>query len=167
MNEPPDGAPAMSVPERIRAMLDEAGVEYRHVRHEAVRTSEQAARVRGEPLSIGGKALVVKLGGGFRLFVLSAALRLDSAAVRDRFGTRRIRFASAQELLALTGLVPGSVPPFGPPILPLPLNVDPSVLANDRIAFNAGSLTDSIVMAAADYRRLAGGDVFPFAEAGG
>lgn len=148
-------------------MLDEAGVDYRHVRHEEVRTSEQAARVRGEPLSIGGKALVVKLGDGFRLFVLSAALRLDSAAVRDRFGTRRIRFASAQELLDLTGLVPGSVPPFGPPILPLPLNVDPSVLANDRIAFNAGSLTDSIVMAAADYRRLAGGDVFPFAEAGG
>ena len=157
----------MSIPERIRAMLDEAGVDYRHVHHEAVRTSEQAARVRGEPLSIGGKALVVKLGDGFRLFVLSAALRLDSAAVRDRFGTRRIRFASAQELLELTGLVPGSVPPFGPPILPLPLNVDPSVLANNRIAFNAGSLTDSIVMAAADYRRLAGGDVFPFAEAGG
>lgn len=167
MNEPRDRAPAVSVPERIRALLDQAGVGYRHVHHQAVRTSEQAARVRGEPLAIGGKALVVKLDGRFRLFVLSAALRLDSTAVRGRFATRRIRFASAQELLALTGLVPGSVPPFGQPILPLPLHVDPSVLANDRIAFNAGSLTDSIIMAAGDYRRLAGGDVFPFAEAGG
>jgi len=157
----------MSVMERIRAMLDEAGVDYRHVSHEAVRTSEQAARVRGEPLSIGGKALVVKLGDRFRLFVLSAALRLDSTAVRDRFDTRRIRFASAPELLEITGLAPGSVPPFGEPILPLPLHVDPSVLANDRIAFNAGSLTDSIVMPTADYRTLAGGEVFPFAEAGG
>lgn len=159
--------PDRSVLERIRALLDDAGVAYRHVHHQAVRTSEQAAQVRGEPLSIGGKALVVKLGGRFRLFVLSAARRLDSTAVRDRFATRRIRFASAQELLALTGLVPGSVPPFGEPILPLPLNVDPSVLANDRIAFNAGSLTDSIVMPAAAYRALAGGDVFSFAEADG
>ena len=159
--------PDRSVLERIRALLDDAGVAYRHVHHQAVRTSEQAAQVRGEPLSIGGKALVVKMGGRFRLFVLSAARRLDSTAVRDRFDTRRIRFASAQELRALTGLVPGSVPPFGEPILPLPLNVDPSVLANDRIAFNAGSLTDSIVMPAADYRALAGGDVFPFAEADG
>jgi prolyl-tRNA editing enzyme YbaK/EbsC (Cys-tRNA(Pro) deacylase) len=158
--------PAMSVLQRIRAMLDEAGIDYRHVHHEAVRTSEQAARVRGEPLSIGGKALVVKIGDGFRLFVLSASLRLHSTAVRERFATRRIRFASAPELLELTGLVPGSVPPFGEPVLPLPLNVDPSVLANDRIAFNAGSLTDSIIMQTADYRTLAGGEVFPFAEAG-
>ena len=157
---------AMSVLERIRAMLDEAGVDYRHVHHEAVRTSEQAAQVRGEPLSIGGKALVVKTGDHFRLFVLSAALRLHSVAVRERFGSRRIRFASAPELEELTGLVPGSVPPFGEPILPLELYVDPSVLANDRIAFNAGSLTDSLIMQSADYRALAGGEVFPFSEAG-
>ena len=41
----------------------------------------------------------------------------------------------------------------GEPILPLPLHVDRSVLANDRIAFNAGLLTDSIIMATADWRR--------------
>ena len=40
------------------------------------------------------------------------------------------------------------------------------MLANDRIAFNAGALTDSIIMQTADYRTLAGGEVFPFAEAG-
>lgn len=147
-------------------MLDEAKVAYRHVHHEAVSTSEQAARVRSEPLSIGGKALVIKIGDRFRLFVLSAALRLDSVAVRKRFGSRRIRFASALELEELTGLVPGSVPPFGEPILPLPLCVDPSVLSNERIAFNAGSLTDSLIMQTVDYRALAGGEVFHFAEDG-
>ena len=98
----------MSVLQRIRAMLDEAGVDYRHVHHEAVRTSEQAASVRGEPLSIGGKALVVKIGDGFRLFVLSASLRLNSTAVRERLGSRRIRFASAPELLELTGWFPAA-----------------------------------------------------------
>jgi Ala-tRNA(Pro) deacylase len=56
------------------------------------------------------------------------------------------------------------VPPFGPPILPLPLYVDEGIQANERIAFNAGSLTDSIVMAVPDYLRLAQPErIFAFA----
>ena len=55
----------------------------------------------------------------------------------------------------LTGLVPGSVPPFGRPILDLELVVDESVLANERIAFNAGSLTESVIMATEDWREIA------------
>jgi prolyl-tRNA editing enzyme YbaK/EbsC (Cys-tRNA(Pro) deacylase) len=65
--------------------------------------------------------------------------------------------------MELTGLVPGSVPPFGPPVLPFPLYVDPSVFENERIAFNAGSLTDSIIMGIGDYRRLANPEIFTFA----
>ena len=60
---------------------------------------------------------------------------------------------------------PGSVPPFGPPILKLPLYVDPSVLANERIAFNAGSLTDSLILSVSDYVRVAKPEVLPFAQA--
>jgi prolyl-tRNA editing enzyme YbaK/EbsC (Cys-tRNA(Pro) deacylase) len=100
----------------------------------------------------------------FRLFVLSADRKLNSAAVRGHFGAKKIRFASPEELMDLTGLVPGSVPPFGAPILPFPLYVDPSVFENDRVAFNAGSLTDSVVMGIDDYRRLAKPEVFTFAE---
>ncbi len=58
-----------------------------------------------------------------------------------------------EELLELTACVPGCVPPFGRPVLDLPLLVDASVLRNDRIAFNAGSLTDSVIMARADWQR--------------
>jgi prolyl-tRNA editing enzyme YbaK/EbsC (Cys-tRNA(Pro) deacylase) len=59
--------------------------------------------------------------------------------------------------------VPGSVPPFGPPVLPLELFVDETIRGNDRIAFNAGSLTDSIVLATADYLTVAKPTVFAFA----
>ncbi len=139
----------------IRDLLDQQGVEYRAVHHEPTYTSEQSARARGESVQIGGKALLVKTGEVFRLLVMSAALRLDSAAVRRHFGVKRSRFASADELLEQTGLVPGSVPPFGKPILPFELYVDESIPANDRIAFNAGSLTDSIIMGADDYIKVA------------
>jgi prolyl-tRNA editing enzyme YbaK/EbsC (Cys-tRNA(Pro) deacylase) len=148
----------------IRALLDSAGVRYRHVRHEPTFTSEESARARGEDVKVGGKALVVKIGDEFRLFVLSAARSLDSAALKRHFGVKKVRFADKDELLRLTGLVPGSVPPFGPPIVPLELYADPSVLENPVIAFNAGSLTDSIVMPVADYVRLARPTVLTFAQ---
>jgi prolyl-tRNA editing enzyme YbaK/EbsC (Cys-tRNA(Pro) deacylase) len=52
-------------------------------------------------------------------------------------------------------LVPGSVPPFGRPILPFDLYLDAAIPANDRIAFNAGSLTDSMILPITDYLRVA------------
>lgn len=143
--------------------LDTEGVSYRHLHHEPTHTSEESARARGEDVRIGGKALLVKIGDGFRLFVLSAALKFDSAAVKQRFGVKRMRFATADELREQTGLVPGSVPPFGRPILPFDLFVDESILANERIAFNAGSPTDSIIMSVQDYLRIARPEVFRFA----
>src|SRR5205823_189610 len=131
--------------------LTRENIPFRHVHHEPTYTSEESAKARGEPVAVGGKALLVKVGDDFRLFVLSAARKFDSAAVRKHFGVKKIRFADKDELLNLTGLVPGSVPPFGEPILKVPLHVDPSVLANEVIAFNAGSLTDSIIMKTTDY----------------
>jgi Ala-tRNA(Pro) deacylase len=151
--------------DKIRAWLAAEGVSFREVHHEPTRTSEESARARGEELRVGGKALLIKVDDVYRLFVLSADRKLDSAAVKQRFGARKTRFATPEELAELTGLVPGAVPPFGSPLLPFPLYVDPSVFANERIAFNAGSLTDSIVMAASDYRRVAAGEEFKFAEA--
>jgi prolyl-tRNA editing enzyme YbaK/EbsC (Cys-tRNA(Pro) deacylase) len=111
--------------------------------------------VRGEPLALGGKALVIKAADRYLVLVISAARRLDSGRLKKALGVKKTRFASAEELHDLTGLIPGAVPPFGEPILSLPLYVDTSVLANERIAFNAGSLTDSIIMPVDDYRRIA------------
>lgn len=134
-------------------------MEHRHLVHEPTPTSEESARVRGEPIEIGGKALVFKAGDRFLLFVVSAARRVDSKRLRKAVGARGIRFASRDELHELTGLVPGSVPPFGRPILDLDLVVDESVLANDRIAFNAGSLTESVIMSTRDWLEIAAPDL--------
>jgi Ala-tRNA(Pro) deacylase len=154
----------MNVLERIRAMLNHAGISYRQVHHEPTLTSEDSARARGEELRVGGKALLLKVNDDFRLFVLSAARQLDSAAIKQRFNAKKTRFASAEELLELTGLVPGSVPPFGKPLLPFDLYIDESILENEKIAFNAGSLTDSVIMTVSDYREIAHPEVFSFSK---
>ena len=150
-----DQPDASSLCERIRALLDEHGCPHRHLQHEPTPTSEDSARVRGEPLEVGGKALVLKVDASFIVLVLSAARKLDSRRLRTALGARKIRFATREELFERTGLVPGSVPPFGEPLLPLPLVVDRSVLENERIAFNAGSLEQSIIMSVEDWRRCA------------
>lgn len=155
----------MTIVEAIVDWLGREGVVFREVHHAPTRTSEESALARGEELRIGGKALLIKVDAEFRLFVLSADRKLDSAAIRTHFQAKKTRFASPEELLRMTGLVPGSVPPFGAPILPFPLYTDPSVFENERIAFNAGALTDSIIMGIDDYRRLARPEVFSFAAA--
>jgi Ala-tRNA(Pro) deacylase len=153
-----------SLYQALCTLLTREGVSYRTLHHAPTLTSEDSARARGEDVRIGGKALVVKVGEDFRLFVLSAARKLDSLAIKQRFGVKKIRFASPEELLQLTGLVPGSVPPFGKPFLPFELFVDASILDNESIAFNAGSLTDSIIMPVVDYLRIARPSVFPFSS---
>jgi prolyl-tRNA editing enzyme YbaK/EbsC (Cys-tRNA(Pro) deacylase) len=150
------------VRERIRVFLLENSVSFKELHHEPTRTSEESARVRGEELKNGGKAILLKVDQTFMLFVLSAARKLDSARVKAHFNVKRLRFATKDELLDLTGLVPGSVPPFGRPIFNIELFADNSIMENERIAFNAGSLTDSIIMSVKDYVRLAAPVVFYF-----
>jgi prolyl-tRNA editing enzyme YbaK/EbsC (Cys-tRNA(Pro) deacylase) len=153
-----------TVLESIREMLTAAGIDFIEKEHEPTFTSEDSARARGEELRHGGKALLVKTDEVFRLFVVPADRKLDSAAVKREFGIKKTRFATAEELFDLTGLVPGSVPPFGRPILPLDLFVDASIRDNPRIAFNAGSLTNSIIMSVDDYIRVAQPRVFAFSQ---
>lgn len=139
----------------IRTLLTGAGIGFREVHHEPTLTSEDSAQARGEEMRIGGKALVMRADDRYLLFVLPADRKADSGAIRRELQIRKLRFASREELLEQTGLVPGSVPPFGSPILPFPLYVESGIAANEKIAFNAGSLTDSIIMSVADYLRIA------------
>jgi len=153
-----------SVFQRICTYLADRNIAFRTVEHEPTYTSEESAAARGEDVRIGGKAIVLKVDDIFRLFVLSAALKLDSGAIKRHLKVKRIRFATAPELLDFTGLEPGSIPPFGDPILPFVLFVDESILLNQKIAFNAGSLTNSIVMSVQDYVALTKPEIFRFSK---
>src|SRR5579884_2311728 len=99
--------------DRLHEMLTAAGVAFRVSRHAPVFTSEEAAAVRGVPLASGAKALVVKAGDVFRLLVVPADRKLDGKKARAALGVKGLRFADRDEVERLTGLRPGSIPPFG------------------------------------------------------
>jgi Ala-tRNA(Pro) deacylase len=145
-----------SLHDQIIALLKNSAAPFRLVTHAPTRTSEDAARERGEPLGCGAKALLVKADGAFRLLIIPADRKLDSRLARKNLNVRELRFATVDELAAVIGVPPGAVPPFGQPLVALPLAADPDVGRRyPQVAFNAASLTTSIVMAAADWERVA------------
>jgi len=121
---------------RVEGMLKQRGIDFQVLRHEPVYTSEQAAQVRGTPLASGAKALICKGEGGFVMFVVPADRKLDSHAVRRAKGWRKLRFASREEVMEMTGLAPGSIPPFGS-LFSLPTLCDERLGENEVINFNA------------------------------
>jgi Ala-tRNA(Pro) deacylase len=139
-----------SVFDRLYLKLTAAGVPFTVTRHAPVFTSEEAAAVRGVPLASGAKALVVKAGDDFRLLVVPADRKLDSKKARTALGVKALRFASREEVERLTGLQPGSIPPFGS-LFGLSTACDPALGDNASINFNAGDHGISVAMTCADF----------------
>jgi len=157
----------MSIFQNILTYLEEQNITFKTLHHPPTRTSEQSAEYRGEDLSVGAKAIVYKIEKTFYLFVMPADRKLDTKKIKQHFKdqglkAKKTRFANPDELMDMTGLVPGSVPPFGTPILDMELFIDEAILQNEKVAFNAGSLTDSVIMAREDYLKVAKGTLFNF-----
>ena len=127
-----------------------AGIPFTQTQHRPVFTSAEAAEVRGVSLHSGAKALIVKGGENFLMVVIPADLSLDSHALRTLLGTKKLRFATKEEVLERTGLTPVSIPPFGS-LFSLPTYCDERLADNERINFNAGDHSVSIQMNYADY----------------
>jgi Ala-tRNA(Pro) deacylase len=139
--------------ERLESWLKQQAVSFTVLRHEPVFTSEQAAAVRGTSLSSGAKALVLKAGDAFLLAVLPADRKLDSKRAREALQVKSLRFATKEEVMQLTGLEPGSIPPFGS-LFGLKTYCDPGLAENPSINFNAGDHAVSIQMPYSEYVRV-------------
>lgn len=143
-------------------MLETAVLDVRA--HAPASTAVEAAALRGTPLSDGCKAIVMKLGKQFAVLAFSADRSIDNRKLRHRLRVRRYRFATEDELAALTGgLVPGSVPPFGRPIFDLPLYVDAARTVAESMWFTNASRSQSVRVAVAGWLEVAQPvDVFDF-----
>jgi Ala-tRNA(Pro) deacylase len=151
-----------SVFERVEQLLAQHGVAFDVLRHRPVYTSQEAAEVRGTPLSSGAKALVCKADERFVMFVIPADRKLASKEVRRARGWRKLRFADREEVEQRTGLAPGSIPPFGS-LFGLPTLCDRRLGQNDTINFNAGDHAISVSMRYADYVRVENPELGTFA----
>ncbi len=121
----------------IRKFLEEKGVEFKEYRHAPVRTSEEAARVRGTGLSQGAKALVMVADGKFVMLVVPGDRKVDFRKFKRLFNISDLRMATKEEGKQVTGVEVGAVPPLGN-IFNLATYFDEELKREERLVFNAG-----------------------------
>jgi len=149
--------------ERLLALLaGRSGAPFTRLTHAPTRTSQESANVRGATLASGAKAMLLRasrapLPGGklFCLAVMSAAVKAELGRLKKLLGVKDLSLATEAEVLAVTGCVPGAVPPFGSLFSGVLTVVDASLSAQGAtINFNAGLRTESVGMGVADYLRI-------------
>jgi len=144
---------------RLIAFLDQHRAQYRLIDHAPEGRTEIVSPMRGNALSQAAKCIVlmVKVGKKITRYVLGVVpgdSRVDLNAVKALLGGTYVSFASPDIAEKLAGSVPGTILPFS--FNPeLELIVDPSLLENDEIFFNAARLDRSLALKTSDYVALA------------
>jgi Ala-tRNA(Pro) deacylase len=149
------------------ALLDAAGGDYGLIDHSPVGITDVVSALRGHPLEQAAKCLMllVKVDKKTRRYVLAVVpgdRKVDLAAVSSLYGARYVGFCDAKTAARLARAVPGTVLPFAldPAV---ELVVDPVVLDQPRLYFNAARLDRSVSLATHDYERIAQPRVHPIA----
>jgi Ala-tRNA(Pro) deacylase len=144
---------------RLIALLDAHGVRYRLIDHPPEGRTDLVSAMRGHPTRQAAKCLVliVKLGKKqtrFCLAVVAGDARIDLTRMRQLMEATYVSFASVDVAERLAGSVAGTILPFAfDPALEL--IVDPALLANDELYFNAARLDRSLALRTRDYITLA------------
>ncbi len=144
---------------QLIALLDGHGVRYRLIDHAPEGRTEIVSPMRGNALRQAAKCIVmmVKIGKKVTKYVLGVVpgdARVDLNAVKALLGGTYISFASAEIAERLAGSIAGTILPFS--FHPeLELVVDPSLLENDEIYFNAARLDRSMALKASAYAAVA------------
>jgi Ala-tRNA(Pro) deacylase len=144
---------------RLIALLDQQGIAYRFIDHPPEGRTELVSAMRGNTLSQAAKCIVlmVKLGKKITRYVLVVVpgdARVDLQTVKMLMQGTYVAFASSDLAEQLAGSVTGTILPFS--FNPeLEVVVDPSLLDNEEIYFNAARLDRSLVLKTSDYLTVA------------
>ena len=145
---------------RITDLLDAYGISYRWLHHVApVFTVEAAAQQRGVvPEEMVKSILLCDRSGHYVMACVPGARRVDPRAVQAALGEgwRRLHFAGADAILAITGCVQGAVAPIGLPDT-VPVIFDETIGQLARCNISSGDPQAGLELAAADLIRAARG----------
>ncbi len=146
--------------------LEQLGIPHRVFRHETPVTSfEQAAADRNQrPEQIVRSILFQRRPGEFVLALMAGPEQIDWRKLRAIVKRSRVRMATEEEVLVVTGYRVGAVSPFGMKNQARVL-IDPSVLQEQEISIGSGVRNTAIIMKSEDLRRVLGNaEVVPLLE---
>ena len=154
---------------KITDLLDSHNIPYRLLPHrEPVFTVEAAATQRGVLKEEMVKSILLREKGNRRYLMacVTGEARLDPKAVRTHLleGWRRLSFASAEQIYAVTGYVQGAVAPLGLPD-ELPVIFDAAIARCTRVSISSGDPMAGLELDPQDLIKLARAQLAPIAEA--
>lgn len=143
---------------RVVEVLGRLGVPYERIQiNPAFADTAAFCAKYGSPLERAGNTIIVaskKEPRQYAACVVLATTRLDvNHAVRTLLGVSKVSFASADETMALTGMLLGGVTVFALPD-DLPIYVDDKLLALDWVILGSGSRSSKIKISPEVFRRL-------------
>jgi len=139
------------VEKRIKQILVEKNIEFEEFEHEAVYTSEQAARVRGlKSAKAGIKSMIFKTETGRFILVLNPGDRkVDTKKIAQMEDAKHLSIANPEEVEKVTGVPIGCVAPFGLKTK-LKTYLNEELLKSEYLYFNPGLHTKTVEIRAAD-----------------
>lgn len=146
---------SMDMYTRLIALLDQEKAQYRLIDHAPEGRTELVSAMRGNRLEQAAKCIILMVKQGkkvtrYVLTVVPGDAKVDLQAVKALMQGTYIAFASTEIAERLAGSVTGTILPFS--FNPeLELIVDPSLLENDELYFNAARLDHSMVLKTSDY----------------
>ncbi|HTS61866.1 MAG TPA: YbaK/EbsC family protein [Candidatus Acidoferrales bacterium] len=154
----------MPILPKLQEFLDLSGVPYTHTVHPLAYTAREVAHAEHVPAQEVAKAVIIVADGEYKMAVLPASRVLDFPEVRTVLGSPSARLATEDELGRIfPDCELGAMPPFGN-LYHMKVLFDAALLADEQIAFNAGTHRDVIHMQCADYRRLVHPEVVSLAR---
>jgi len=149
---------------RLQELLDRSGVAYTHTVHPLAYTAREVAAAEHLPAQEVAKVVVFLAENGYRMVVLPATKIVDFQELRAMLGFSHARLATEKEIAELfPDCELGAMPPLGN-LYGLPVHLDSSLLADEKIAFNAGTHRDVVHMRLEDFRRLANPEIVTLAR---
>jgi Ala-tRNA(Pro) deacylase len=150
---------------KLQTYLDQAGVQYDRHTHSTAYTSQDLAESVHAPGHEIVKSVILKADEGILVMcVLSATETANLDTLRKKIGCQVLRLASESEFSdAFPTCEPGAMPPFGN-LFDVPVYCQSNLSENKEIEFNAGTHTETIRMAFADYERLVRPEMVHFAD---
>jgi len=137
--------------------LDQLGIPHHIFHHEKPVTSfEQAASDRNQrPEQIVRSILFQIRPGEFAMVLMAGRDQIDWKKLRQLVKRSRVRMATEEEVLEVTGYRIGTVSPFGLKNQ-VRVMVDASVLREEEISIGSGIRNTAIIMKSKDVRRALG-----------
>ena len=145
------------IPEKVKSVLDQHGLEALEFEAGSTPTSELAAAKIGCEVGQIAKSMLLKgKDGQFRLIVCAGDKRVDNKKLKAALGVKA-RFATAEETEIETGFKPGGVCPFA--IDRLPILIDESLSRFEIIYPAAGNDASGVPVSFATLKELVGAEI--------